>query len=86
MVIPVDRVAAEPELIQLGRATLKTIKHNLFFAFLYNALAIPVAAFGLLGVSGPLWVALAMGASDISVIGNALWLKRKLAMLARRNQ
>jgi P-type Cu+ transporter len=83
VVIPGDRVAAVPELIQLARASLQTIKQNLFFAFFYNALAIPVAAFGLLGSSGPLWAALAMGASDITVIGNALWLKRKLAMLPR---
>lgn len=83
VVIPGDRVTAVPELIQLARASLRTIKQNLFFAFFYNALAIPVAAFGLLGVSGPLWAALAMGASDITVIGNALWLKRKLAMLPR---
>jgi len=85
VVIPGDRVTAIPELIQLARASLKTIKQNLFFAFFYNALAIPVAAFGLLGVNGPLWAALAMGASDITVIGNALWLKRKLAMLARHS-
>ncbi|HUP78534.1 MAG TPA: heavy metal translocating P-type ATPase, partial [Pirellula sp.] len=78
VVIPGDRVGAVPELIKLSRATLRTIKQNLFFAFLYNALAIPMAAFGLLGESGPLWAAFAMGASDITVVGNALWLKRKL--------
>ena len=54
VVIPGDRVGAVPELIKLSRATLRTIKQNLFFAFLYNALAIPMAAFGLLGESGPL--------------------------------
>jgi cation transport ATPase len=37
-----------------------------------------LAAFGILGDSGPLWAALAMGASDITVVGNALWLKRQL--------
>ena len=78
VVIPGDRVSAIPELIQLSRATLRTIKQNLFFAFLYNALAIPLAAFGILGDSGPLWAALAMGASDITVVGNALWLKWNL--------
>ena len=78
VVIPGDRVGAVPELIKLSRATLRTIKQNLFFAFLYNAMAIPMAAFGLLGESGPLWAAFAMGASDITVVGNALWLKKKL--------
>ncbi len=78
VVIPGDRVSAIPELLQLSRATLRTIRQNLFFAFLYNALAIPLAAFGLLGTSGPLWAALAMGASDITVVGNALRLKWRL--------
>ncbi len=84
VVIPGDRVCAVPELIQLSQATLKTIKQNLFFAFLYNALAIPLAAFGLLGESGPLWAAFAMGASDITVVGNALRLKRSLEPIATR--
>jgi len=75
VVIPGDRVAAIPELLQLSRATLRTIRQNLFFAFLYNALVIPLAAFGMLGASGPLWAALAMGASDVTVVGNALRLK-----------
>ncbi len=78
VVIPGDRVVAIPDLIELSRATLRTIKQNLFFAFLYNALAIPLAAFGMLGESGPLWAALAMGFSDITVVGNALLLKRRL--------
>jgi len=84
VVIPGDRVSAIPELIQLSRATLRTIQQNLFFAFLYNALAIPLAALGLLGESGPLWAALAMGASDITVVGNALRLKRSLSMSSPR--
>jgi Cu+-exporting ATPase len=78
VVIPGDRVRAIPELLQLSRMTLSTIRQNLFFAFLYNVLAIPLAAFGLLGTSGPLWAALAMGASDITVVGNALRLKWRL--------
>lgn len=78
VVIPGDRVQAVGELIELSRATLRTIRQNLFFAFFYNSLAIPLAAFGLLGTSGPLWAALAMGVSDITVVGNALRLKRRL--------
>lgn len=78
VIIPGDRVQAIPELVRIARSSWETIQQNLFFAFFYNALAIPVAAFGLLGESGPLWAALAMGASDITVVGNALRLKRRL--------
>ena len=78
VVIPGDRVQAVADLIELSRATLSTIRQNLFFAFVYNALAIPLAVFGLLGTSGPLWAALAMGFSDVTVVGNALRLKRRL--------
>jgi len=81
VVIPGDRVQAVAELIELSRATLRTIRQNLFFAFLYNTLAIPLAAFGLLGTSGPLWAALAMRVSDVTVVGNALRLKRRLGRM-----
>ena len=78
VVIPGEHVMAVPETISLARRTLATIKQNLFFAFLYNTAAIPAAAFGLFGSYGPLIAAAAMGASDITVIGNALRLKRRL--------
>ncbi len=78
IVIPSDRIGAAAEAIALSRATLRTIRQNLFFAFLYNAAAIPLAALGLLGARGPLIAAAAMGLSDITVIGNALRLKRTL--------
>ena len=64
----------------LSRATMKNIKQNLFFAFVYNALGIPVAAgvlypaFGIL--LSPIFAAAAMSFSSVSVIGNALRLKR----------
>ncbi len=78
IVIPGDHVQAIPETIQLARLSLRTIKQNLLFAFLYNSLAIPLAALGLLGMHGPLIAAIAMGFSDITVVGNALRLKAKL--------
>jgi Cu+-exporting ATPase len=59
--------------IRLSRATMTKIRQNLFFAFVYNVLAIPLAALGLLN---PLVAAAAMALSDVTVIGNALLLRR----------
>ncbi|MEE2912999.1 MAG: heavy metal translocating P-type ATPase [Planctomycetota bacterium] len=78
IVIPSDSIEATVESIQIARVTRTTIKQNLFFAFMYNCAAIPLAAFGLLGPHGPLIAAAAMGFSDITVIGNAVRLKQKL--------
>ncbi len=66
-------IEAVPEALGLARATLRTIHQNLFWAFFYNAAAVPLAAFGFLS---PLLCAAAMGFSDLIVIGNALRLRR----------
>jgi Cu+-exporting ATPase len=78
VVIVRPSLRAVPDSIRLARLTMRTIRQNLFFAFFYNVCAIPLAAFGMLGEHGPLVAAIAMAGSDLTVIGNALRLRRTL--------
>ena len=74
-----EDLMAVPDAVELVRATLRIIKQNLFWAFAYNILAIPVAA----GVLYPLWgirlspvfAAAAMAMSSVTVVSNALRLR-----------
>jgi len=75
-----SEIEAVPEALGLARATLRAIKQNLFWAFFYNALGVPLAA---LGFISPIFCAAAMGVSDLIVIGNALRLL-KWGTLARK--
>ncbi len=59
--------------LRLGRATMRAIRQNLFWAFAYNVVAIPLAASGRLN---PAWAAAFMAVSDVAVLGNALRLRR----------
>ena len=67
---------------KIAKATLRNIKQNLFFAFIYNCLGIPLAAFGFLN---PMIAAAAMALSSISVLMNALRLTRFKTKVALDN-
>lgn len=65
----------------LSRATRSNIRQNLFLAFIYNALSIPIAAGLLYPITGtlisPIWASVAMSLSSLCVVGNALRLRQK---------
>lgn len=75
-----DDVRAVVMAIRLSRATLRKIKQNLFWAFIYNSIGIPIAALGFLN---PIIAAAAMALSSLSVIVNSALLKRARISLVR---
>jgi Cu+-exporting ATPase len=77
-----DDLAAVADAILLSRATRNKIRQNLFFAFAYNVLGIPLAALGFLS---PVIAGAAMAASSVSVVTNALTLRRFRPTAVRRS-
>ncbi|MEM6380476.1 MAG: cation-translocating P-type ATPase, partial [Bacteroidota bacterium] len=69
-----DNLASLGTALGITKATVLTIRQNLFWAFAYNVVAIPIAAMGYLN---PMWGALFMAFSDVVVIGNSIRLKYK---------
>jgi Cu+-exporting ATPase len=80
IILPRGDLRALVAAVHLSRATLRTIKQNLFLAFFYNGLGIPVAAGALFPLFGwtlnPMLAGVAMSLSSISVVSNALRLRR----------
>lgn len=64
-----NHLSSLPKAIMLGKFTYQTIKQNLFWAFFYNVLAIPLAAMGYLS---PIWAAIVMAFSDVILVLNSL--------------
>jgi Cu+-exporting ATPase len=58
---------------RLSRSTMRNIRQNLFLAFVYNTLCVPLAALGLVN---PMWASAAMSLSSLSVVGNSMRLRR----------
>jgi P-type Cu2+ transporter len=79
-IITSDLIAI-PKILELSAQTVKTIKQNLFWAFIYNLIGIPIAAGALFAFNGfllnPAIAAAAMAFSSVSVVLNSLRLKQK---------
>ena len=74
MVVMSGSLRDVPRAISLSKAIMSKIKQNLFWAFIYNTVGVPLAAFGFLS---PIIAGAAMAFSSVSVVTNSLLLKRK---------
>ncbi|MGO4375800.1 heavy metal translocating P-type ATPase, partial [Paenibacillus sp. MCAF20] len=78
-----SRLLAIPGAIRISRLTLRNVRQNLAFAFLYNGIIIPFAALGMLK---PWMAGTAMALSSVSVVGNALRLGGQIKREERRRR
>jgi Cu+-exporting ATPase len=82
-------IASLPRALHLARATLRTIRQNLFWAFVYNIVGIPLAAGARYPATGwllsPLFASAAMSLSSVSVLTNSLRLRRLARTVDRRH-
>ncbi len=80
-------IASLPQALRLARSTLRTIRQNLFWAFIYNVIGIPIAAGALYPATGwllsPILASAAMSLSSVSVLANSLRLRRFARRLGR---
>jgi Cu+-exporting ATPase len=74
VVLVAGNLQSLPDVFLLARATVRTIKQNLLWAFLYNVTAIPLAAMGYIS---PLYAAILMSLSDVLIVGNSLRLRHR---------
>lgn len=82
IVLMSDGIAGVVKALEIGKKTIRTVKQNLFWAFCYNCVGIPIAAGALYAVSGtllnPMFAAAAMSLSSVTVVTNSLLLRRKI--------
>ena len=73
--LPTSDLLALPKAVKLSRLTMRTVRQNMFWAFIYNIIGLPIAA-GMFGVVlDPMWASAAMATSSLTVVLNSLRLK-----------
>ena len=75
LTLPTSDLLALPKAVKLSRLTMRTVRQNMFWAFIYNIIGLPIAA-GMFGVVlDPMWASAAMATSSLTVVLNSLRMK-----------